>query len=87
VKVRNTNDTVDASGIDWRHRHNAFYWRTGCLKDIADMTKVSCRLTGLAGAHAVPAHLYLRLAWTAQIVAPKQEAAYLASRVLWQGLQ
>jgi len=51
------------------------------------MTKVSCRLTGLAGAHAVPAHLYLRLAWTAQIVAPKQEAAYPASRVARQELR
>jgi hypothetical protein len=84
TKAPSTNDTVDASVIDWRRLHSATYRCAGSMKDIAEMTKVSCRLTSLAGAHAVLAHPLLRLTWTSQIVAPKQKAAYLASWVEWQ---
>jgi hypothetical protein len=50
-------------------------------------TKVSCRLIGLAGAHAVPARPYLRRDQAVRFVAPKQGPALLVSRQdLRQGL-
>jgi hypothetical protein len=52
--------------------------------------KVSCRLIGLAGAHAGPARLYLRPVQMTRSAAPRQGAACLASQVarqvLWRGL-
>jgi hypothetical protein len=50
-------------------------------------TKVSCRLTGLAGAHAVPARPYLRRDQAVRSVVPKQGPALLVSRMARQGLR
>ncbi|QIE29890.1 hypothetical protein SBC1_76480 (plasmid) [Caballeronia sp. SBC1] len=49
--------------------------------------KVSCRLTGPAGAHAVPARLYRRLELVVCSAASKQGPAYLGSPMARQDLR
>jgi len=57
------------------------------LASATQVGKVSCRLTGLAGADVVPARLYLCLDLAVWSAAPKQGAAYLASPVARQDLR